>query len=120
MVDEFSSFARMPSAVLEPVDLGKTVQESVFLQKVGHTETEIKVDLPEKPVIAMIDRRLMTQALTNLVKNALESIDSKRQTHEGEYPGEINVRLKADASTIRLRVIDNGIGFPKEQRKPLV
>jgi len=120
MVDEFSSFARMPSAVLEQVDLSKIVQEAIFLQKVGHSEVEITLRLPKSPVLAMIDRRLMTQALTNLVKNALESIDTRRQQSDGDdYKGKIEVHLKSTASFVRLSVIDNGIGLPREQRSRL-
>ncbi len=120
MVDEFSSFARMPSAVLKPVDFGKTIQDAVFLQKVGHKDVEINLTLPKSPVIAMIDRRLMTQALTNLVKNALESIDSRRQkSNEEDYHGVIDVQLKSSSRFIRLKVIDNGIGLPQEKRSRL-
>jgi len=120
MVDEFSSFARMPSAVLEPVDLAKTIQEAVYLQKVGHSDVEIDLIMPKSPVIAMIDRRLMTQALTNLVKNALESIDARQQNSKNDdYKGKIEVRLKSGSSSIRLKVIDNGIGLPQEKRNRL-
>lgn len=120
MVDEFSSFARMPSAVLKQADLGKIIQEAIFLQKVGHSDVEINLNLPKSPVMAMTDRRLMTQALANLVKNALESIETRQQNTEGkDYKGIIEVKLKSTANTIRLKVIDNGIGLPKEKRSRL-
>jgi len=120
MVDEFSSFARMPSAVLEPVDLGKTIQEAIFLQQVGHSDVDINLVLPKSPVMAMLDRRLMTQALTNLVKNALESIETRQKNPENEgFKGAIDVALKSSSKRIRLKVIDNGIGLPQEKRSRL-
>ena len=120
MVDEFSSFARMPSAVLEPVDLGKTLQEAIFLQQVGHSDVDINLSLPKTPVMAMLDRRLMTQALTNLVKNALESIEARQQKSEKDgFRGAIDVVLKSSSKRIRLKVIDNGIGLPQEKRSRL-
>jgi len=120
MVDEFSSFARMPSAVLEPVDLGKTIQEAIFLQQVGHSDVDINLVLPKSPVMAMLDRRLMTQALTNLVKNALESIETRQQNSENDnFKGAIDVALKSSSKRIRLKVIDNGIGLPQEKRSRL-
>jgi len=120
MVDEFSSFARMPSAVLEQEDMCKTVREAVFLQKVGHEGVEINLDLPNEPVLAMIDRRLMTQALTNLVKNALESIEARLHKSDNDsYKGLVNVQLENHANSILLKVIDNGIGLPQEKRNRL-
>jgi len=120
MVDEFSSFARMPSAVLEPVDLGKTLQEAIFLQQVGHSDVDINLALPKSPVMAMLDRRLMTQALTNLVKNALESIEARQQKSDKDgFRGAIDVVLKSSSKRIRLKVIDNGIGLPQEKRSRL-
>ena len=120
MVDEFSSFARMPSAELEPVDLGKTIQEAIYLQQVGHSNVDINLSLPKLPVLAMLDRRLMTQALTNLVKNALESIEARQQkSDKDDYRGVIEVLLKSSSKRIRLRVIDNGIGLPQEKRNRL-
>ncbi len=70
MVDEFSSFARMPKAKLELDDLRATVSQVVFLMRVGHPEVTIEDELPEDPLYVRFDRRLLSQALTNIVKNA--------------------------------------------------
>src|SRR5206468_8541064 len=72
MVDEFSSFARMPKATLEKDDLGQCIRHVLFLMRVGNPEIEFEEDLPENSVIARFDRRLLSQALTNIVKNASE------------------------------------------------
>ncbi|MHA1189054.1 MAG: sensor histidine kinase, partial [Alphaproteobacteria bacterium] len=68
MVDEFSSFARMPKPVMEVRDLADVVKEAVFLQEVGNPDIHFKLDLPDTPARAPVDHRLVTQAMTNIVK----------------------------------------------------
>ncbi len=90
------------------------------MQQVGHSNVDINLALPKTPVMAMLDRRLMTQALTNLVKNALESIEARQQKSDNdEFKGAIDVILKSSSKRIRLKVIDNGIGLPQEKRSRL-
>jgi two-component system nitrogen regulation sensor histidine kinase NtrY len=76
MVDEFSAFARMPKPVMERHDVREIVREAVFLFQVSRPEIAFELDLLDRPVMALSDRRLLTQAVTNLVKNASEAIDS--------------------------------------------
>ncbi len=76
MVDEFSSFARMPKARPIRDDLSDCVRQALFLMRVGRPEIAIEDDLPEEPVMAEFDRRLISQALTNVLKNASEGIDA--------------------------------------------
>ena len=78
MVDEFSSFARMPKARPTRDDLSDCVRQALFLMRVGRPEIAIEDDLPDEPVIAEFDRRLISQALTNVLKNAGEGIDALR------------------------------------------
>src|SRR6185312_6353436 len=75
MVDEFSSFARMPEAKPVRADLTETVRSSVFLESVRLPDVTIKMDLPETPLTAFFDQRLIGQVLTNLIKNAVEAIE---------------------------------------------
>ena len=75
MVDEFSAFARMPKPVMERHDVRDIVREAVFLFQVSRPEIAFELDLPDTPVVALSDRRLLAQAVTNLVKNASEAID---------------------------------------------
>lgn len=119
MVDEFSSFARMPKAVLEPEDIRETVKEISFMQKVGLPGIKLNTEIPDQPVMAAIDRRLISQALTNIIKNAGESIEGKRESDK-DFKGEINVVLRACEGTVQIDVSDNGIGFPKKDRQRLV
>ncbi len=79
MVDEFSAFARMPKAVMERHDVRDVVREAVFLFQVSRPDIAFELDLPEAPVVALSDRRLLAQAVTNLVKNASEAIELDRR-----------------------------------------
>ena len=75
MVDEFSRFARMPKPVMEGEDVADTVRQAVFLMKVGHPDLDIVAEIKQDPMRAQFDRRLISQALTNIIKNATEAIE---------------------------------------------
>ena len=79
MVDEFSSFARMPKAVPEPQELAAIVREATVLQRVSSADIDIELDVRGGEFVFPFDRRLITQAITNLVKNARESIEARLQ-----------------------------------------
>lgn len=122
MVDEFSAFARMPKPVIEEHDIGEIVREAVILFQMGNSDIEYVLDLPDNPLIVHCDRRLMTQAVTNLVKNAGEAIAAAAQeAPEGsDYKGRITARVRESGSSVTVEVIDNGCGLPKEDRHRLV
>jgi two-component system nitrogen regulation sensor histidine kinase NtrY len=118
MVDEFSSFARMPKARPIRDNLSDCVRQALFLMRIGRPEIAIEDDLPQEPVMAEFDRRLISQALTNVLKNASEGIDALESSEGG---GKIRVVLQADADGFaRIGVSDNGKGFPTEDRHKLV
>jgi two-component system nitrogen regulation sensor histidine kinase NtrY len=118
MVDEFSRFARMPKPVIAAEDVADTVRQAVFLMRVGHAEIDIDADVAEDPMPARFDRRLMSQALTNLIKNAAEAIAAVPSAEFGK--GSIKVFAARDRGDIVIDVIDNGIGLPKENRSRLL
>jgi two-component system nitrogen regulation sensor histidine kinase NtrY len=118
MVDEFSRFARMPKPVIEGEDVADTVRQAVFLMRVGHPEIDIEVELKEDPLRAQFDRRLISQALTNIVKNATEAIDQVPPEQLGK--GRIEVIAGREDDDILIDVIDNGIGLPKVARARLL
>lgn len=123
MVDEFSAFARMPAAVMKAVDLGETVKQAVFLQRVGHPEIEYELVLPEEPVMIECDARLVSQALINLLKNAAEAVRAKA-AQEGaatdQAAGRVEVRLAPGEHGIALTVTDSGCGLPQTDRLRLI
>ncbi|OJW63976.1 MAG: PAS domain-containing sensor histidine kinase [Afipia sp. 64-13] len=119
MVDEFSKFARMPKPVIEGEDVADTVRQAVFLMRVGHPEIEITADIKQDPMRAKFDRRLISQALTNIIKNATEAIGAV-PPEELNGGGRIDVIAACEDEDIVIDVIDNGIGLPKESRARLL
>ena len=118
MVDEFSRFARMPKAVVANDDVADTVRQVVFLLRVAHPDIDFEVELPAAAMTARFDRRLISQALTNIVKNATEAIGAVPAAELGR--GRIVVSAQRAGNDIVIDVVDNGIGLPKENRARLL
>jgi two-component system nitrogen regulation sensor histidine kinase NtrY len=118
MVDEFSRFARMPKPVMEGEDVADTVRQVVFLMRVGHSEIDIETEIRDEPMRAQFDRRLISQALTNIIKNATEAIEAVPAQTLGK--GRIEVIAARDGDDIVIDVIDNGVGLPKVSRSRLL
>jgi two-component system nitrogen regulation sensor histidine kinase NtrY len=118
MVDEFSRFARMPKPVIAPEDAADTVRQAVFLMRHANAEIDIEAELAEEHMPAKFDRRLISQALTNIVKNATEAVAAVPPEELGR--GRINVSVKREGADIVIDVIDNGTGLPKENRNRLL
>src|SRR3954465_14875362 len=118
MVDEFSRFARMPKPVMTSEDVADTVRQVVFLQRVGSPDIDIELQSEREHMPAKFDRRLLSQALTNIVKNATEAIAAVPADQPGR--GRICVLVKRDGGDIVIDVIDNGTGLPKENRNRLL
>jgi two-component system, NtrC family, nitrogen regulation sensor histidine kinase NtrY len=118
MVDEFSRFARMPKPVMEGEDVADTVRQVVFLMRVGHSEIDIETEIRDEPMRAQFDRRLISQALTNIIKNATEAIEAVPVETLGK--GRIEVIAARDGDDIVIDVIDNGVGLPKVSRSRLL
>ncbi len=122
MVDEFASFARMPAPKIAEHDLRDAVQEPVVLFREGHPNTHYDLTLPDDAVVAEIDRRLISQAITNLVKNATESVESvKENGNRGdEYKPRVATTLIVHDGFVTIEVIDNGLGLPAQNRSRLL
>ncbi len=120
MVDEFAAFARVPKPVMEPNDLREAVQEPVILFREGHPAVEYVLDLPPGKVSGLFDRRLISQAVTNLVKNATEAVESAAEAAEAGWRGKVETRLVIAERRAAIEVIDNGIGLPKQNRARLL
>jgi two-component system nitrogen regulation sensor histidine kinase NtrY len=120
MVDEFSSFARMPRPTVQPEDAKELCQQALFLQRNGNPELNYRVAIPDQSVPLICDRRQVSQVLTNILKNAAEAIEG-REAKPGTTlpPGEISFSLKDEGATVRIVIEDNGKGLPVEGRERL-
>ncbi len=118
MVDEFSSFARMPTPVMRRENAQELIQQAVFLQRVAYPQIAFETRIPKEPAYLECDGRLVAQALTNVLKNAGESIGA-RLARGDEAPGRIAIALETADNTVIFRVTDNGVGLPHEHRDRL-
>jgi two-component system nitrogen regulation sensor histidine kinase NtrY len=114
MVDEFSAFARMPLPVIKPEDIGRVTREALILQRNAHPDIEWTTDIPERGPVAPCDRRLLGQALTNLLMNAADAV-AMRARPDGA-PGHICVSVSKADGTVRIAVADDGVGLPQADR----
>ncbi|MEO9820796.1 MAG: PAS domain-containing sensor histidine kinase [Paracoccaceae bacterium] len=118
IVDEFSRFARMPEPEKGSHDLVEIVREAVTLQRAGQPDVEFASHLPDTSVLAEIDENMIGQALTNLVKNAGEAIQTlqTKGAPEGHAP-EIRVAVDPMGEQVRITIADNGVGLPEDRAK---
>jgi len=110
MVDEFSSFARMPKPVPRREDIAEIARQALFLQEVVSPNIDFTLEGGESPVPLDCDGRLVAQAIANLVKNAVEAIS----TNPVGERGRVAIRISADPKTVTLAVEDNAGGFPSD------
>jgi two-component system nitrogen regulation sensor histidine kinase NtrY len=117
MVDEFSSFARMPKPTKERSDLRTILKDAVFLREMGNNHVSFEKDFGEVPLTGLFDQRMLGQAFGNLIKNAVEAIDAV-PPDAGRAQPKVFVRAIADDPGRRfvVDVIDNGKGLPTENR----
>ena len=119
IVNEFAAFARLPEPQMSVCDLREAVEGPVLLFQESHVGVDIALDLPETPVIATADSKQIAQAVTNLVKNAIEATEARRAEADAppDYRGRIDVSLRRTGSAIVVEVVDNGNGLPKNKAR---
>jgi len=118
IVDEFSKFARMPQPERRLHDMAHLLRDAVTLQGARADDLHLVADIPQGPVMAEFDDTMIGQAITNLIKNATEAIETLYET--GAPPGhvpEVRVVMQADAGEIRISISDNGIGLPEDRAR---
>jgi len=118
MVDEFSAFARMPAPKFSPCDIAELVRQCVFAQRVADPGVTVEILEPLVSTMVVCDGRIVSQALTNVLKNAGEAI-AARPAGATLAPGLIKVALAPSSDKVDIEVEDNGVGFPRKFRDRL-
>ena len=119
MVDEFSSFARMPAPRFEAANLTEMLRQAVFAQRFQDVEIEVKLDEPGgEDIWITSDARMIGQVLTNVLKNAGEAVGARRLA-EPDLRGRITATLTSDAEDLCVIIEDNGVGLPAKDRDRL-
>ena len=108
LVDEFSSFARMPEAEVKLDNLSQTLKKSFELFSISYSKINMKITIPDKDLYFQFDNFQITQAFNNIIKNAVEAVISIPNPS-------ISVKLIKKDNKIEISVIDNGIGI--DERK---
>jgi len=120
MVDEFSSFARLPKPVFRPEDALDLIRQSIFLQEVANPEINYGLTTQlDNGLKIQADRHQLGQAVTNILKNAAEAIDARAAHAEADYRGRIAVSVSEDENAIAIAISDNGIGLPQDRERIL-
>ncbi|MEE3044563.1 MAG: PAS domain-containing sensor histidine kinase [Pseudomonadota bacterium] len=123
MVDEFSSFARMPSPKMRMENLSELVKSAVFLQKQAHSNITYDFDRSGiEDLQISCDAHQVNQCLINTLKNAAEAIEGREKPEDGELPRgriEISITVSPNNQHVFVAVSDNGKGLPAEHRERL-
>jgi two-component system nitrogen regulation sensor histidine kinase NtrY len=113
MVDEFSTFARMPAPVMRSESLERIAREALVLQRVATPQIDWSVDIDAPDIRAECDRRLIGQAITNLLQNAVDAVGMRAGAHQ------VRLHVFRDGADAVLSVTDDGIGLPETDRARL-
>ena len=118
MVDEFSNFARMPKPVFRKEDVHEIARQALFLHEVAHPGIKFILDPPTGDFELVCDRRQLGQALTNVVKNGVEAIESRKQRGEHHLGGDrVELKLRKDGDQVVIDITDTGIGLPEDRER---
>ena len=118
MVDEFSNFARMPKPVFREENVHEIARAALFLHEVAHPGMTFSIDPPHADIRLVCDRRQLNQALTNVVKNAVEAIETRRNRGEVSFEGDkVDVKVRETGDQVVIDVTDTGIGLPQERER---
>ena len=118
MVDEFSNFARMPKPVFRHENVYEIARQSLFLHEVAHPGVSFSLQPPEGRFDMVCDRRQLGQALSNVVKNAVEAIEARKSRGEHNLSGDrVDLKLREDEGQLIIDVLDTGVGLPEERER---
>jgi len=118
MVDEFSSFARMPKPVFREEDVHEIARQALFLHEVAHPGISFLLDPPQGHFTMVCDRRQLGQALTNVVKNGVEAIEGRKNRGEHSLAGDrLELKLHSEDRHLIIDVMDTGVGLPEDRER---
>lgn len=118
IVDEFSKFARMPEPDRRDTDLAALLRAAIMLQENGQPGVTFRRTLAEGPLMLELDGTMIGQALTNLIKNAGEAIETlQEKSNPQDHIPEIRVSLTVDEAEATICIMDNGIGLPPDRAR---
>jgi two-component system nitrogen regulation sensor histidine kinase NtrY len=118
MVDEFSNFARMPKPAFREENVHEIARQALFLHEVAHPQIKFTLEPPTGELAMVCDRRQLGQALTNVVKNAVEAIESRRARGEHHLNGDrVDLRLHREGDQLVIDITDTGIGLPEDRER---
>ncbi|HEU4956047.1 MAG TPA: ATP-binding protein [Sphingomicrobium sp.] len=118
MVDEFSNFARMPKPVFREENVHDIARAALFLHEVAHPGISFSIDPPSGEIRLVCDRRQLGQALTNVVKNAVEAIEARRNRGDQHPDGDrIDLSIKREAEQLVIDLTDTGVGLPQDRER---
>jgi len=118
MVDEFSSFARLPKPNFRSEDAVDLVRQALFLQEVAHPQVDFRLSLENLDDGHInCDRHQVGQAMTNVLKNAVEAVEARANDSEPDYRGRVSVTMATEGELISVAVEDNGVGLPQERER---
>jgi two-component system nitrogen regulation sensor histidine kinase NtrY len=121
MVDEFSAFARSPKPQMEEHDIREVVKAAVIDRQMASHDIAFDTRVGTEPIVVTCDRRLISQAVINLVKNAQEAIQhfAEKGQKEPGWSGRIETNVRRNGNSVDIEVIDNGPGLPRQNRTRL-
>ena len=118
IVDEFSKFARMPEAVKQREDIVAILNQAVTLQQAGQPDVTFHIDIPDQVIPLSLDATMISQALTNLIKNAGEAIETRIEKGVSlDLKPAIAISLTDQDTQVSITISDNGIGLPQDRAK---
>jgi two-component system nitrogen regulation sensor histidine kinase NtrY len=118
MVDEFSNFARMPKPVFRDENVHDIARAALFLHEVAHPGITFALDPPTGEIRMVCDRRQLSQALTNIVKNAVEAIELRRNRGEHNADGDrIDLCIRRESDQLVIDLTDTGVGLPQDRER---
>ncbi|MDQ3245933.1 MAG: ATP-binding protein [Pseudomonadota bacterium] len=118
MVDEFSNFARMPKPVFQEENVHEIARQAIFLHEVAHPDVTFSIEPPEGDFTMVCDRRQLSQALTNIVKNGVEAIESRKNRGEFSMVGDkLDLKVRRENGQLIIDVMDTGIGLPHDRER---